>query len=98
MSVLNVKGIKVTNGENKENLPIQVPPKGIWRVARDKLWELEGSTWYSQGTEGEHVMKSGNRRVALDTFKELERCTWSSQGTGGARDAGNSLVQNIENL
>ena len=42
--MLNVKGIKVTNGENKKNLPIQVPPKGIWRVARDKLWELEGST------------------------------------------------------
>ena len=30
MSVLNVKSIKVTNGENIDNLPIQVSPKGIW--------------------------------------------------------------------
>ena len=52
MSVLNVKSIKVTNGENKDNLPLQVSPKGIWRVinfgnwrvARDTVWELEGST------------------------------------------------------
>ena len=28
MSVLNVKSIKVTNGENKDNIPIQVSPKG----------------------------------------------------------------------
>ena len=30
------------------------------RVARDTVWELEGSMWYSQGTGGEHVMQSGN--------------------------------------
>ena len=28
MSVLNVKSIKVTNGENKDNIPLQVSPKG----------------------------------------------------------------------
>ena len=47
MSVLNVKPIKVTNGENKDNIPLQVSPKGggggNWRVARDTVWELEGS-------------------------------------------------------
>ena len=52
MSVLNVKSIKVTNGENKDNIPPQVSPKGGGRgmihfvnsrVARDTVWELEGS-------------------------------------------------------
>ena len=54
MSVLNVKSIKVTNGENKDNIPLQVSPKGRGvgggmihfvnsRVARDTVWELEGS-------------------------------------------------------
>ena len=53
MSVLNVKSIKVTNGENKDNIPLQVSPKGgrgrghdtfvNSRVARDTVWELEGS-------------------------------------------------------
>ena len=28
MSVLNVKSIKVTNGENKDNIPLQVSPNG----------------------------------------------------------------------
>ena len=50
MSVLNVKSIKVTNGENKDNLPLQVSPKGIWGVInfgnwrgeRDPASELEG--------------------------------------------------------
>ena len=53
MSVLNVKSIKVTNGENKDNIPLQVSPKGggggggmihfvNLRVARDTVWELEG--------------------------------------------------------
>ena len=52
MSVLNVKSIKVTNGENKDNIPLQASPKGGGRdmihfvnsrVARDTVWELEGS-------------------------------------------------------
>ena len=54
MSVLNVKSIKVTNGENKDNIPLQVSPKGGGggggmihfvnsRVTRDTVWELEGS-------------------------------------------------------
>ena len=52
MSVLNVKSIKVTNGANKDNIPLQVSPKGggggmihfvNLRVARDTAWELEGS-------------------------------------------------------
>ena len=52
MSVLNVKSIKVTNGENKDYFPLQVSPKGGGggmihfvnsRVARDTVWELEGS-------------------------------------------------------
>ena len=46
MSVLNVKSIKVTNGENKDNIPLQVSPKeggGMIhfvnsRVARDTVW------------------------------------------------------------
>ena len=28
MSVLNVKSIKVTNGENRDNFTLQVSPKG----------------------------------------------------------------------
>ena len=40
MSVLNVKSIKVTNGENKDNIPLQVSPKGGY----DTFFELEGST------------------------------------------------------
>ena len=56
MSVLNVKSIKVTNGENKDNIPLQVSPneggaghdKMIHfvnsRVARDTVWKLEEST------------------------------------------------------
>ena len=54
MSVLNVKSIKVTNGENKDNIPLQVSPKGgvgaghviqseNWRGARDPARELEGA-------------------------------------------------------
>ena len=54
MSVLNVKSIKVTNGENKDNIPLTSPSvaKGggggmihfvNLRVARDTVWELEGS-------------------------------------------------------
>ena len=60
MSVLNVKSIKVTNGENKDNFPLQVSPKGGMihfvnsRVARDTVWELEG---------------------ARDTARELEEST-----------------------
>ena len=51
--VLNVKSIKVTNGENKDNFPLQESPKGRGggmihfvnlRVARDTVWKLEGST------------------------------------------------------
>ena len=42
MSVLDVKSIKVTNGENKDNFPLQV--SHVSRVARDTVWELEGST------------------------------------------------------
>ena len=33
MSVLNVKSIKVTNGENIDNFPLQVSPKGGGGVA-----------------------------------------------------------------
>ena len=63
MSVLNVKSIKVTNGENKDNIPLQVSPKGGGggmihfvnsRVARDTVWELGG---------------------ACDTARELEEST-----------------------
>ena len=41
MSVLNVKSIKVTNGENKYNFILQVSPKG---GGDDTFCELEGST------------------------------------------------------
>ena len=53
ISVLNVKSIKVTNGENKDNFSLQVSPKGGGggmihfvnsRVARDTVWELDGIT------------------------------------------------------
>ena len=62
MSVLNVKSIKVTNGENKDNFSLQVSPKGGGgvihfvnsRVARDT---------------------SRNWRRARDTVWELEGCT-----------------------
>ena len=37
MSVLNVKSIKVTNCENKDNFV------NLRVVARDTVWELEGS-------------------------------------------------------
>ena len=29
---------------------------GNWSGARDTVWELEGSTLYSLGSKGEHVM------------------------------------------
>ena len=64
MSVLNVKSINVTNGENKDNIPLQVSPKGGGgggmihfvnsRVARDTVW---------------------NWRGACDTARELEEST-----------------------
>ena len=48
--MLNLKSIKVTNGENINNLPIQVSTKGIWgggraglrnwRVAPHTVWEI----------------------------------------------------------
>ena len=46
MSVLNVKSIKVTNGENKDNILLQVSPKGGGGGGRghDTFCELEGST------------------------------------------------------
>ena len=46
MSVLNVKSIKVTNGENKDNIPLQVSPKGGGGGGGgdDTFCELEGST------------------------------------------------------
>ena len=50
MSVLNVKSIKVTNGENKDNIPLQVLPKGGGGggggggAGHDTFCELEGST------------------------------------------------------
>ena len=39
MSVLNVKSIIVTNGESKDNFPLEVSPKGD-----DTFCELEGNT------------------------------------------------------
>ena len=69
MSVLNVKSIKVTNGENKDNIPLQVSPKGGGRGH---------DTFCGTGTSpngGEHVMQSGNWRVARDSVWELEGCT-----------------------
>ena len=47
MSVLNVKSIKVTNGENKDNIPLQVSPNGGGGGGgrgHDTFCELEGST------------------------------------------------------
>ena len=45
MSVLNVKSIKVTNSENKDNIPLQVSPKGGGGGGgNDTFCELEGST------------------------------------------------------
>ena len=76
MSVLNVKSIKVTNGENKDNMS----PKGggggggggggmihfvNLRVARDT------------------VIQSGNWRGACDTARELEESMRCSLETGG---------------
>ena len=46
--MLNLKSIKVTNGENIDNLPIQVSTKGIWGV-QGWFTKLEGSTSYSLG-------------------------------------------------
>ena len=42
MSVLNVKSIKGTNGENKDNFPLQVSLKG--GGGHDTFCELESST------------------------------------------------------
>ena len=44
MSVLNVKSIKVTNGENKDDISLQVSPKGTLGEGHDTFCELEGST------------------------------------------------------
>ena len=41
MTVLYVKSIKVTNGENKDNFPLQVSPNG---GGHDAFCELEGRT------------------------------------------------------
>ena len=72
--MLNVKSIKVTNGrgENKVNFPHQVSPKGghdtfceleASRVARDTVWELEGSTCYSLGTGGVYRVRDPAREL-----------------------------------
>ena len=37
--VLNLKSIKVTNGENIDNLPIQVSTKGIWGGGAGLVYE-----------------------------------------------------------
>ena len=38
--MLNVKSTNVTNGENKDILPFQVSPKGIWGGgARDTIMQ-----------------------------------------------------------
>ena len=42
MSVLNMKSIKVTNGQNKANFHLQVSPKR--GEGHDTFCELEGST------------------------------------------------------
>ena len=44
MSVLNVKSIKVTNGENKDNIPLASVAKGGGGAGHDTFCELEGST------------------------------------------------------
>ena len=84
MSVLNVKLIKVTKGENKYNFPLQVSPRGGGggmihfvnsRVVRGTVWELEGSTT--------NVIQPGNWRGARDAALELEGSTLYSLGTGG---------------
>ena len=48
---------------------------GNWRGARDAALELEGSTLYSLGTGGVHVIHFVNSRVARDTARELEGST-----------------------
>ena len=48
---------------------------GNWRGVRDPAREPEGSTLYSQGTGGEHVIQPGNWRGARDTARELEGST-----------------------
>ena len=48
---------------------------GNWRVARDTVWELVGSTLYSLGTGGEQVIQPGNCRGARDVVWELEGST-----------------------
>ena len=48
---------------------------GNWREARHTARELEGSTSYSQGTGGEHVIQPGNWRGALDVVWELKGST-----------------------
>ena len=35
---------------------------GNWRRSLDAVWELEGSTLYSLGTGGVHVVQPGNWR------------------------------------
>ena len=72
MSVLNLKSIKVTNGENK----CHQRGGGVGgmihfvnsRVARDTVWELDGAR-----------AQTGNWRRARDAVWELEGCTSSSQ-------------------
>ena len=46
--MLNLKSIKVTNGENINNLPIQVSTKGIW-----------GGAGLVYETGGWHLIQSG---------------------------------------
>ena len=64
-------------------MTVRVKSKLITLRARDLVRELEGSTLYSLGTGGVHVIQSGNWRVARDTVWELEGYTLYSLGTGG---------------
>ena len=75
MTVLNVKSIKVTNGENKDKGGGGMIHFVNSRVARDTFWELEGSS--------EHVIQPGNWRRARDAVWGLKGSTWYSLGTGG---------------
>ena len=66
MSVLNVKSIKVTNGENKDNIPLRVSPKGGGG---------EGMIHFVNSRVARDTVQSGNWRGACDTARELEEST-----------------------
>ena len=72
MSVLNVKSMKVTNGENKDNFPLQVSPKGVGIIHFVKSHVIQSVNWI---VARDTLIQPWNLRRARDAGWELEGST-----------------------